>query len=80
MVIEDADDYGQLIRLEVQRALLEVTPVRVATQEQVMTHLNDCLAKGNLLSKLVLLDLYLPDRQTGWHLLQQIKHPQSAFR
>lgn len=80
LIIEDTDDHWQLIRLEIQRTLPEVTPVRVATQEQALLYLNGCLTNGDSLPKMVLLDLYLPDRQTGWQLLQLLKHPQSAFR
>jgi CheY-like chemotaxis protein len=80
LVVEDTDDHWHLIRMEIQRALPEVMAIRVATQEQAIVYLNSCLGKVDGLPKMVLLDLYLPDRQTGWQLLQQIKHPQSAFR
>jgi CheY-like chemotaxis protein len=50
----------------------------VATQ--TITYLNDCLTNGNKLSGLILLNLSLPNRQEGWQLLQQLKHPKSDFR
>jgi CheY-like chemotaxis protein len=80
LIIEDTDDHWHLMHLEVKRFLPEVTPIRVATQAQAMTYLNGCLSNGDKLPGLILLDLYLPDRQEGWQLLQQLKHPESNFR
>ena len=79
LVVEDNADHWDLIRMALERGLPEVQPIWVTNADEAMDYLNDCLPKGIELPKLVLLDLYLPKREDGWQLLQQIK-AQPSFR
>lgn len=80
LVVEDNEDHWQLIRMGLEKALPEVEPVWAANGDQALTHLNGCLLRGNDLPKLILLDLYLPKREDGWHLLEELKESGSSFR
>lgn len=80
LIVEDNDDHWSLIQTALAQALPGVDCVRVATTEQAMTYLNGCTGPGRLLPRLILLDLYVPNREDGWALLRQIKTGASAFR
>lgn len=80
LVIEDNDDHWRLMQLGISQSLPEVTSVRVVNSEQALQYLNSCLLNGIDLPKLILLDLYLPQREDGWSLLQQIKNKTSSYK
>lgn len=80
LVVEDNDDHWQLIQLAMERSLPEVRPVRTANLEETFAYLQTCLLQARDLPKLILLDLYLPTREEGWHLLKQIKHTASPYK
>jgi CheY-like chemotaxis protein len=73
LVIEDNEDHWTLIKNAMQHCLPEVTPVWAQTLDQAMELLNDWSIQEWELPKLILLDLYMPAREDGWHLLKQIK-------
>lgn len=76
LIIEDNEDQWLIVRSTLQKNLAEVRPVWVRDAQQTITYLTDCLTDTPLLPKLILLDLYLPEREDGWQLLQQLKeHP-----
>ncbi|QJW89030.1 response regulator [Spirosoma taeanense] len=80
LVVEDSDDHWHLISMALMQALPEVKTVRAATADEASTYLHNCLLDGNELPKLILMDLYIPDREDAWHLLQEIKQPDSSFK
>lgn len=74
LIVEDNPDQQVLIKYALQQCFSKVRPVCVDSAEQALTYLNDCIEKQEELPKLVLLDLYLPEAEQGWRLLQQIKN------
>lgn len=80
LVVEDNDDHWQLINMALAQTLPEVKSVRASSADEALTYLQNCLMDGNELPKLILLDLYVPDRADAWHLLQEIKHADSSFK
>ena len=73
LVVEDNRDQQVLIKYALQQCFKKVNPICVDSAEQALAYLNDCIEHHEDLPKLVLLDLYLPEAEQGWHLLQQIK-------
>ncbi len=73
LVIEDNVDHWTLMKNAMQQCLPEVTPVRVDTPDQALALLSDWRTQEWEIPKLILQDLYLPDRTDGWFLLEQIK-------
>lgn len=73
LVIEDNVDHWHLIKSAMQQCLSEVIPVWVSTAQQALDLLNDWSQEEWEVPKLILQDLYLPSREEGWQLLQQIK-------
>ncbi|GAB3927792.1 hypothetical protein GCM10028804_33490 [Larkinella terrae] len=55
------------------RAGMAVKAIWVANPQAALNHLNESLAMGIKLPIMILLDLYLPSRESGWQLLQDIK-------
>jgi len=56
-----------------QQCLSEVTPIWFSTAEEALVFLTDCNIQEWEMPKLILQDLYMPDRIDGWELLQRIK-------
>lgn len=79
LIIEDNPDHGVVIKSAVRRSLPEVKYVLATTESEALTYLNECSQEEWELPKLILLDLYLPNRQNGWRLLEQIKSMSSAM-
>ncbi len=73
LVIEDNPDHQVLLRYVIQRSLANTTPVFTNSAEQALAYLNDCLLKKLSPPKLILMDLYLPKAEFGWHFLRQVK-------
>lgn len=73
LVIDDSDDHWLLIRKAMQTCLSEVTVVRAATVEQALDWLSDWQTQEWEVPKLILQDLYIPERENGWALLKAIK-------
>ncbi len=73
LIIEDNADHCTIINHVIQRCLPEVKVVMLSTEEAALAYLDQCRHEENELPKLILLDLYLPDRQNGWRLLERIK-------
>lgn len=73
LVVEDNADQWFLIRWAMQQRFPEVDPIWMSGANKVTKYLEVCEQSGCDLPKLILLDLYLPQRQQGWHLLQIIK-------
>ncbi|UFH53323.1 response regulator [Spirosoma sp. KNUC1025] len=73
LIIEDSADHWMLIRNAMERYLPEINPVHVDTSEKALTLLQDWSTQEWEIPKLIFQDLYLPNRENGWHLLEQIK-------
>ncbi|GAB3551617.1 response regulator [Spirosoma fluminis] len=73
LVVEDNDDHWFLIRWALLRTLPGVEVVRTATANETLTYLDRCLNETRKLPELILQDLYLPQREVGWELLEAIK-------
>ncbi len=73
LLIEDNSDHWTLIKRAMQQCLPEVTPIRIDTPRKALALLNDWTTQEWELPKLILQDLYLPNRADGWNLLTQIK-------
>jgi len=73
LVVEDNDDYWVLIQRAMLQILPEVVPVRASSQAQAHTLLEDWSRDEWEMPKLILLDLYLPERSQGWEVLADIR-------
>ena len=73
LIIDDNLDHGTIMKDSMAQCLPEVQPIVVNTEEDALAYLNQCSTEEWALPKLILLDLYLPNRQNGWRLLEQIK-------
>ncbi|GAB3504331.1 response regulator [Spirosoma knui] len=73
LVVDDNDDHWFLIRWALLRTLPGVAVYRTKTADETLAYLETCLAEARKLPELILQDLYLPQRETGWQLLEAIK-------
>ncbi|MCK8490269.1 MULTISPECIES: response regulator [Spirosoma] len=73
LVVEDSDDEWFVIRWAFLQNWPGVKVVRTTNMTDTMTYLASCFEKNHGLPDLILLDLYLPDREDGWALLESIK-------
>ncbi len=79
LVIDDNQDHWVVIQKAMLATLPEVTPVWVDTPRQALVLLQEASYQEWDMPKLILLDLYLPERKDGWQLLKQIKSMASPF-
>ena len=73
LVIDDNADQWFIIRWALLNRFPEVEGIWVRNDTETEAYLEECLSGKHEIPKLILLDLYLPDRQRGWNLLQIIK-------
>ncbi len=73
LLIEDNPDQALIMKDSIARCLPEVKTILVTTEDEALAYLDRCSIEEWELPKLILLDLYLPDRQNGWRLLERIK-------
>ncbi len=73
LVVEDNDDYWVLIRRAMLQVMPEVKPIRAASRQQAQEMLIEWSRDEWEMPKLVLLDLYLPQRDEGWQVLSAIR-------
>lgn len=79
LLIEDNPDHGTIMKDSIEQCLPEVKTVLVTTEDDALAYLNRCSIEEWELPKMILLDLYLPDRQNGWRLLERIKAMPAAM-
>ncbi|GAB3939716.1 response regulator [Spirosoma harenae] len=73
LVIEDCEDHWSFIKRAMERVLPEIALERAATLSEALTVLKGWANEEWEIPKIILQDLYLPTRQDGLQLLQQIK-------
>jgi response regulator of citrate/malate metabolism len=73
LIVEDNADQWFIIRWALQQRFPEVDAIWMSDAQQTVLYLEACIQDMRELPKLILLDLYLPQRETGWSLLQFIK-------
>ncbi|MBN8823512.1 MULTISPECIES: response regulator [unclassified Spirosoma] len=73
LVIDDSSDHWLLIKKAMQHCLPEVTLVHVSSVQETLELLQEWNTQEWELPQLILQDLYLPTREAGWQLLNQIK-------
>ena len=74
LVVEDNNDYWVLIQRAIMQVLPEVKPIRAASRQQAQELLTEWSRDEWDMPKLVLLDLYLPQRDQGWQVLEDIRN------
>lgn len=80
LFIEDNDDHWQLIQQAIQESIPNAVINRVANRTDALLFLASCVDKDWETPDLILLDLYLPSREEGWLILQEIKALPTPFR
>lgn len=80
LVVEDNVDHWKLIQRGLQQVLPEVNLLWAATPAEAMEYLETCVNQKHELPRLLLLDLYLPDREDGFQLLKSIKTAGPALK
>jgi CheY-like chemotaxis protein len=73
LIIEDSRDQQVLIRYALQQSMPGIESVGVYNEEEAIAYLDECINQQRDLPRLVLLDLYLPEAEDGWRLLQRLK-------
>ncbi|AUD04670.1 response regulator [Spirosoma pollinicola] len=73
LLIEDNPDQSLLLQKLLQATLPEIRLTQVASADQAIALLGEWQGQEWELPKLILLDLYLPDRPAGWQVLRAIK-------
>ena len=79
LIIDDNPDHGILMKDSIHQCLPEVKTALVSSEAEALFFLNQCRTEEWNYPKLILLDLYLPERQDGWRLLEQIKAMPAAM-
>lgn len=73
LIVEDNADERLIIGQALNQTLTDITPVWASNEVEAIQYLETCVDFYQPLPRLVLLDIYLPDRQQGWAFLQTVK-------
>ena len=79
LVIEDNPDHAVFMHRAVRQCLPEVKLVLVTNEKEALVYLSQCQLEEWDVPKLILMDLYLPERQNAWRLLEHIKAMPAAL-
>lgn len=79
LIVEDNPDHAVIISNAIRQCLPEVKVVLVTSEEEVTSYLDHCRLEEWDSPKLIILDLYLPDRESGWRVLEQIRAMPAAL-
>ncbi|RCR70494.1 response regulator [Larkinella punicea] len=74
LVIEDSADHLLLIKNALQQSFTDVEAVIMTDEHTAIHYLEECMQTGLRLPQLILLDLYLPERENGWAFLTKVKN------
>jgi CheY-like chemotaxis protein len=78
ILVEDDPDQGEIISKAIQHCLSEVKLTWLKTREETLDYFNQCPPDEWKSLKLILLDLYIPDREDGWEVLNRIQEQSTA--
>ncbi|TDE14866.1 response regulator [Dyadobacter psychrotolerans] len=73
LVIEDNPDQRILMSLALRSCMPQVKVISLADENMALEHLESQWARLSETPRLILLDLYLPDRQNGLRILENLK-------
>lgn len=73
LIVEDNPDHWIIIQQVIQITFPNVQVSWVSNLQEALVFLKECLNGDSKPPFMVLLDLYLPERETGWELLRQIR-------
>ncbi|KAA9349183.1 response regulator [Larkinella humicola] len=73
LVVEDNEDHTLLIKNALQHSFTDVEAVMMSDEHTAIHYLEECAQTGLRLPQLILLDLYLPNRENGWAFLELVK-------
>ncbi|MEZ0542963.1 response regulator [Fibrella arboris] len=73
LIINNDPNQLALIEYCLKECLPEVEPVTALNEIAVQTYLSACSQDEHKLPKLILLDIFMPNREDGWHILDGIK-------
>jgi CheY-like chemotaxis protein len=79
LVVDDQNDQWTILRGSLQRILPQVPTSRVPNVITALSQLQACLLEKRPLPRLILTDLYLPQREDGFHLVAALKSPASGL-
>lgn len=74
LVVEDNPDQGMVIRKALQHTFSDAQFVQVDTPEQAISYLKELEDCEWDIPQLIIQDLYLPQREDGWQILDTIRH------
>ncbi|ACT96378.1 response regulator [Dyadobacter fermentans] len=74
VVVEDNDDYWYLMSTALKSCMQQYNIIRIVDTEQMVNFLNHELSSILPPVDLILVDLYVPDRQQGLDLIRQIRN------
>ncbi|KAA9349234.1 response regulator [Larkinella humicola] len=74
LVVEDNLDQGIVIRKALQQTFPDAQLVQVDTPEHAISYLEELKDCEWNLPKLIIQDLYMPQREDGWQILDAIRH------
>ncbi|HEX9957998.1 MAG TPA: response regulator [Fibrella sp.] len=78
LIVEDNDDMWTITRFALRKEFPELQLDRVASCKQALTYLTTCIEENRPLPKLILQDLYMPDREEGLSLLRAVRQQLAA--
>jgi CheY-like chemotaxis protein len=79
LVVDDQDEFWQLLQLNLKQRLAARQLVRASSVITALSLLQTCLMNQQPLPRLILVDLYLPRREDGFHLLGALKSNASGL-
>lgn len=79
LVIDDYSEHWLLIESAINQCLPGTVPVHATTPAGTLALLAEWSAQPGELPKLILQDLYLPNREEGWQLLDQLKETSPLY-
>lgn len=79
LLIDDNPDHWAIIQPILEQQLPNLKTVRLSEAKASIDYLNVCITQTQALPTLILLDMYLPQREIGLNLLQQIKQANTDY-
>lgn len=79
LIIDDNPDHWAIIQLLLKQQLPNLKTVWMSESQATIAYLEECMAQNQALPTLILLDLYLPKRETGLALLRRIKEANAEY-